>query len=472
MNCFMGIDAGTSGVKVIIIDETGDVRGTGYHECDIITPKPGWVEQAPESWWDACQKAVKQAVQLSGCGKNVAGIGFSGQMQGCTIMDKNMDPIGNCIIWLDQRSSEEVADIERITDEEETLKITTNYCLNSFWAPKLFWLKRHRPKDFEKIHKVFFAKDYLRYKMTGEIAADVSDASLSFLMDVANRRWSDEMFSKLGLKKDIAPEKLAESAEVVGQLKAEVADDWGLTPNIPVVAGGGDQPAGGVGTGIVRPGIIGASIGTSGVIFGCTAEPFLDDKKRAILSMAHSVPDKWCFLGLVLTAGGAFRWLRDTFFADKKSEMQRENQDIYKYMDGLAEASPVGCEGLTFLPYLNGEKTPHSDENARGVFFGLSYRHTIHDICRSIMEGVTFALRDTIEICRELGQPVSEIRANGGGAKSPLWRQIQADIYKANVVTMNIEEGPAAGAAIMAAVGAGYLRALSRDATNCLKSPV
>ncbi len=234
---------------MIIIDENGNVRGIGYHECDIITPKPGWVEQDPNTWWDACQKAAKLAVQNSGCGKNVTGIGFSGQMQGCTLMDKNMDPIGNCIIWLDQRSSEEVTEIERITDERDTLKITTNYCLNSFWAPKLFWVKKHRPKDFEKVYKVLFAKDYLRYMMTGEIAADVSDASLSFLMDVPNRRWSDEMFGRLGLPKDIAPGKLAESAEVVGQLKAGVADDWGLTPGIPVVTGGGDQPAGGVGIG-------------------------------------------------------------------------------------------------------------------------------------------------------------------------------------------------------------------------------
>lgn len=455
MRCFLGIDAGTSGIKALIMDEKGQVQGVGYHECDIITPRPGWVEQDPHDWWKACSLAVKQAVSQSGRGADIVGIGFSGQMQGNTMLDKHGEPIGNCMIWMDQRASEEVAEIEAIISGPEMLEITANYCLNSFWAPKLLWLKKHKPRDFERTDKVLFTKDYLRYRMTGEMATEVSDASLTFLMDVPNRKWSDTMFKKLDIPDYLVPQRLAESTEVVGQLRADVASDWGLKAGVPVVAGGGDQPAAGVGTGIVRSGTIGVTIGTSGVVFGCSDQPFIDQKKRATFSMAHSVADKWCFLGLVLTAGGSFKWIRDTLFADKKKQMAALGQDVYDHMTHLADQVSLGSEGLVFLPYLNGEKTPISDENARGVFFGLSYRHGLGDLCRSVMEGVTFALRDTIEICREFGMDVQEVRANGGGAKSQLWRQIQADIFNANVLTMNLEEGTAAGAAIMAAVGSG-----------------
>lgn len=469
MKYFMGIDAGTSGIKVVILDENGTVVGTGYHECNISMPKPGWVEQSPETWWTACSLAAKQAAAASGHGRDVAGIGFSGQMQGCTVLDGGMRPVGNCIIWLDQRSSHEVEEIGRMMPGEQSLAITSNHCLNSFWAPKLLWLKNNCPADYEQIRYVLFAKDYIRYRMTGEIATEVSDASLSFLMDVPGRCWSRTMFDKLGIDMSLVPERLAESYEVVGTLKSDVAADWGVAAGIPVVAGGGDQPAGGVGTGIVRPGIIGATIGTSGVIFGCTAEPMIDPKQRAIMTMAHSVENKWCFLGLELSAGGAFKWLRDTLFSREKLEFAANKLDVYDYMTSLAAKARPGCEGLTFLPYLNGEKTPICDDNARGVFFGLSYRHGLPEICRSVMEGVTFGLRDTIGICREMGQKITEVRANGGGAKSALWRQMQADIYNASVVTTNIEEGPAAGAAIMAAVGAGYFASVTEGCDSWLK---
>lgn len=458
MRCFMGIDAGTSGVKAVIIDEHGAVRGSGYHECDLIAPRPGWIEQAPEAWWSACCQAVRRAVSASGCGDAVAGIGLSGQMQGCLLMDQRMEPIGNCIIWLDQRAGREVEDIRELVSDRKALSHTANHCLNSFWAPKLLWIRKNRPEAYERAAKVLFAKDYLRYRMTGEVAAEVSDASLSFLMDVPNRCWSRTMFDKLNIDISLAPERLLESSDIAGYLRGEVAEDWGVPANIPVAAGGGDQPAGGVGTGIVKNGVLGSTIGTSGVIFGCTDRPLLDPQNRALMTMAHAVNNKWCFLGLELSAGGAFKWLRDTFFARERVEYAARGTDVYDLMTNYAQKAAPGCEGLIFLPYLNGEKTPISDENARGVFFGLSYRHGIQEICRSVMEGVTFGLRETIEICREMGQAVTEVRANGGGARSRLWLQMQADIYKAEIVTMNMEEGPAAGAAIMAAVAAGCFR--------------
>lgn len=469
MAYFMGIDAGTSGIKAAIIDENGNIAGLGYEECDIITPRPGWVEQDPEDWWKACDKAVRQAVAKSGVGMEIEGIGFSGQMQGCVLMGKDGKAVGNCLIWLDQRSTPQVKQIETMMSEEEMLEITGSYCLNSYWAPKLLWLKENRPEEFEKADCVLFAKDYLRYRMTGELATEVSDASLSFLMDVPKRAWSDKMIQTLGIPKDIIPKRLAESQEVVGSLRKETADSWGMKEGIPVVAGGGDQPAGGVGMGIVEEGIIGSTIGTSGVIFGCTDKPFVDKKKRAVLSMCHSVPDKWSFLGLALASGGSFKWVRETLFADKKREMAAQGLDVYDYMTGLAEAVAPGSEGLTFLPYFNGDKTPINDENARAVFFGLSYRHGLGAMCRSVMEGVTYSLRDTIEICREKGMEVTEVRAAGGGAKSALWRQIQADIYNANVITTNMEESGCAAGAIMAAAGTGYFNSIKEGCDAILK---
>ncbi|NBI08974.1 xylulokinase [Colidextribacter sp. OB.20] len=469
MSCFLGIDSGTSGVKALILDEEGAVQGIGYQECNVINPEPGFAEQDPMDWWRACCGAVKEAVSKSGRGQDIIGIGFSGQMQGNVMLDKDLKPIGNCMIWLDQRATAEVEDIARIITADQSLSITTNHCLNSFWAPKLLWLKKHRPQEFEQTHKVVFTKDFLRLLMTGELSTEVSDASLTYLMDVPGRCWSETMLKSLGIPKEIMPERLTESQEVCGYLLESVAKDWGLKAGIPVVSGAGDQPACGVGTGIVRSGVVGSSIGTSGVIFASADQPFVIEKQCATYSMCHAVPGLWGFLGLTLTSGASFKWVRDTFFPEKKAELAAQGKDIYDYMTGLAEQAAVGSEGLAFLPYLNGEKTPINDENARGVFFGLSQRHGLNEICRSVMEGVTFSLRDSVELFREHGLEVREIRASGGGAKSQLWRQMQADIYNAKVVTMNMEEGPAAGAAILAGVGAGFYKNVAEGCDAVLK---
>jgi len=457
MSCFIGIDAGTSGIKVIVLSDRGEIRGTGYQECALITPKPNWVEQNPEDWWRACDYAVNMAVESCGCKDEIRAIGFSGQMQGCVLLDKEKRLIGNCLIWLDQRAGAEAEELSLVMETAEMLDITGNYCLPSFWAAKLIWIKRNQPEVFDRIDKVLFAKDYLRYKMTGEIACEVSDASLTFLLDLASRSWSDRMFDAVGLPRHIVPDTMLESQDIAGYLKPDIAQAWGLEPGLPVVAGGGDQPVGGVGSGIVKSGIIGSTIGTSGVVFGCCNKPFVDYKRRAMYSLCHSVPEKYSFLGCTLGAGGSFRWMRDQF----ASAQPGDSDDKYSYMTGLAEQAPLGCEGLCFLPYLNGEATPHVDPDARGVFFGLSYRHDMGAMYRSVMEGVTFSLRDTIEILRaSAGLNITEVRAMGGGAKSALWRQIQADVYNASVVTMNVDEGPAAGAAILAGTGSGYFRSV------------
>lgn len=468
MNFFLGIDAGTSGIKAIVLDETGTVYGSGYYECDIISPQPGWVEQNAEDWWDACSKAIRKAVTTSGHAKDISAISLSGQMQGCLPLGADLKPVRNCIIWLDQRATRQTDAIRALVGDKFSLQTTGNYCLNSFWAPKLLWIRENEPEVFDSIRHVLFAKDYLRLKLTGELATEVSDASCSFLLDINKRAWSGEMIEKLGIPADIVPKRLVESCEIVGQLRGELAQEWGMRSNVAVVAGGGDQPMAGIGLGIVEEGRIGATIGTSGVVFGCADKPFIDKQDRATLSLVHAVPDKWCYLGLVLSAGASFKWLRDTVFQDKKLAMAQAGEDVYNYMTGLAAQAPIGSEGLLYLPYLNGEKTPINNPNARGVFFGLSVRHGLNELCRSIMEGITFSMRDSIELCREF-VPVHEVCANGGGAKSALWRQMQADIYNANVLTLNADEGGVAGAAILAGYGTGYFSSIKEGCDSMLR---
>ena len=469
MKYFLGIDAGTSGVKAIVINEKGETLGVGYKECNLITPRPLWVEQDPNDWWEACYFAMKQAVAKSGKGPEIEAIGLTGQMLGNTMLDKDLKPIGNCMIWLDQRATEERDYIEEKLGIDPMLDITANYNLTGYWAPKLMWVKKNRPDIFEKTRMVLFPKDYLKLILTGEPSVEVTDTSGSFLMDMGRRDWSDEMFEVCDLPKDIVPSQIYESCDVVGYLRETIAGDLGLTPGIPVVGGAGDQPAGGIGNGVYKEGVVSATIGTSGVVFAATGKVIADHQRRAALCFCHSAPQTWCFFGCTLAAGGSFKWLRDTFFADQKKIYADQGKDVYDLMTDLASQAGPTSEGLTFLPYLNGERTPYPDENARGVFFGLSYRHGLPEICRSVMEGVTYSLRDTIEILREFDVNVNEVRASGGGARSELWRQMQADIYNATVVTTNLEEGPSAGAAIMAAVGAGAYETIGDACDNIVK---
>jgi xylulokinase len=469
MKCYLGIDSGTSGVKAIVIDEMGQTLGVGYKECNLITPRPLWVEQDPNDWWNACEYAIQIAVAKSGKGQEIEAIGLTGQMLGNTMLDKDLKPLGNCMIWLDQRATEERDYIESQLGIDEMLDITANYNLTGFWAAKLIWIKNNQPDIFEKTKMVLFPKDYLKLILTGEPSVEVSDASGSFLMDIGKRTWSDKMFEVCGLPKEIVPSKIYESCDVVGQLRPDIAKKLGLKPGIKVVGGGGDQTAGGIGNGVYKEGVISATIGTSGVVFAATSKVIADHQRRAALSFCHSAPETWCFFGCTLAAGGSFKWLRDTVFADQKKAYADQGKDVYELMTDLASQARPSSEGLTFLPYLNGERTPYPDENARGVFFGLSYRHGLSEMSRSVMEGVTYSLRDTIEILREFDVQVNEVRASGGGAKSALWRQMQADIYNATVVTTNLEEGPSAGAAILAAVGAGSYKTVGEACDSIVK---
>ncbi|MDP2965996.1 MAG: xylulokinase [Pelolinea sp.] len=469
MKGYLGIDIGTSGVKALVINEIGQILATGYKECNIITPRPLWVEQDPNEWWNACKYAIKEAVVNSEIGMEIEAIGVSGQMLGNTMLDKNLKPIGNCMIWLDQRASKERDYIEEKLGIDEMLNITANYNLTGFWAPKLMWIKKNRPEVFEKTKMVLFPKDYIRLILTGEPALEVTDSSGTFLMDIAKRDWSDKMFEVCDLPKEIVPKRIFESCDIVGKLRGRIAQIFGLKSGIPVIAGGGDQTAGGIGNGVYKEGTISSSIGTSGVVFAATHNVIVDQKRRAAISICHSLPNTWCFFGCTLAAGGSFKWLRDTIFNDLKKKNSFHNDEIYEYMTALASESNPSSEGLMFLPYLNGERTPYPDENARGVFLGLSYRHGLSEICRSVMEGVTFSLRDTVEILRNFKIDIEEVRVSGGGAKSKLWRQMQADIFNTSVVTTNLEEGPSAGAAIMAAVGSGFYKSIEDACENIIR---
>lgn len=472
MNIFLGIDIGTSGVKALLLAEDGKVIAKGSAEMEVLTPRPLWVEQEPHSWWLATKNAVSKAINgNTAVGKNVKAIGITGQMLGSVFLDKDMKPLMPCILWLDQRAEEEKNEIVQKIGMEKLLAYTSNDPLNSYWAPKLLWMRKNRPEIYENICKVLFPKDYIRFLLTGEVAIEVADASGSYLLDIKSRKWSKEMLELLDIPRDFFPENVNESQDVVGRLRQEIAEELGLPAGIPVIAGGGDQAIGGIGNGVVKEGIVSCTIGTSGVVFTHTDKAFLDTELRATHSYCHSVKNKWCFFGCTNSAGGSLKWLKDNLAADEKQAAKRNGSNVYELLDNKAKQVKAGSEGLLFLPYLNGERTPYNDPNARGAFLGFSLRHGWPEMIRSVMEGITFSLRDSIEIFRELGIHVAQVRASGGGSSSSLWRQMQADIFNSEVITVNLDEGPAGGAAILAAVGTGYFNSVE-EACGRLIYPV
>ncbi|RGX54951.1 xylulokinase [Anaerotruncus sp. AF02-27] len=469
MKLLLGIDLGTSGIKTVLLTPEGQIAGSGSCELCLSTPRPGFAEQNPGEWWEACCAAVRQAAASVTGRPEVVGIGISGQMLGSVLLDRAGAVIEDCIIWMDQRAQEELAWVETIIGREELLRRTANYPLVSYWAPKLLWLRKHRPATYAKIDKVLFPKDYLKFKLTGVHDIDVTDATGSMLFDTARRAWDWELFDQLSLPRSFVPKTASESTAVIGSLRADAAERLGLLPGIPVVAGGGDQMCGAVGLGVVREGVLSSTIGTSGCVFSYSSCCITDQKPRAALSYCHSVPDAWCVYGCTLAAGGAYKWLRDCFFDKKHVTLNTSGQPAYRVMDELAVQARPGSEGLLFLPYLSGERTPHPDPAARGVFFGLSARHGISEICRSVLEGVAYSLRDTVEILREYHVPVDEVRAAGGGAASPLWLQLQADIFDAHIAVTNVAEAPAVGAAILAGVGAGLFDSVPQAADKIVR---
>ncbi|HSV31585.1 MAG TPA: xylulokinase [Atribacteraceae bacterium] len=454
MRTFLGIDVGTTGCKALVVDESGELLAAASSEYPLYTPRPNWAEQNPGDWWQGTLSALRAALSQQGIEPaGVQGIGLTGQMHGSVFLDERGAVLRPAILWCDQRTAMECREITEIIGHERIMEINCNPVLAGFQAPKILWVKNNEPEIFQKIARVLLPKDYIRYCLTGDFATDVSDASGTSLFDVPGRRWSTEMIEGLGFQANWFP-ACFESPEITGVVRRDLALTLGLPPDIPVVAGGGDNAAGAIGTGIVSAGLVSASLGTSGVVFAFSDEVKVDLKGR-VHTFCHAVPGKWHVMGVMLSAGGSFRWFRDVLGMEEKNLSTLLAKDGYEILTSEAALAPVGSEGLIFLPYLTGERTPHADPYARGVFFGLSLKHRKNELVRSVLEGVTFGMRDSFEIIREMGIPVEEVRAIGGGAKSSFWRQLQADIYQVPLQTVKVDEGPAFGAALLAAVGTG-----------------
>lgn len=462
---FMGIDLGTSGVKVLLINEKGDVIGKEEGEYPLYTPLPGWTEQDPQEWWSVTRDVIKRVVSRVNSDE-IKGIGLTGQMHGSVFLDEAGNVIRPCILWNDQRTYREVESImERFGDK--VVNWISNPVLTGFTLPKIMWLKNNEPENFKKLKKVLLPKDFIRFKLTGEYATEVSDASGTALFDVKNRSWSIEMLNAMELSPELFP-KCYESPEVTGYVTKEAAEETGLKEGIPVVGGGGDQAAQAVGMGIVHPYDTSVTLGTSGVVFSAIDKVFVDPKLRTH-TFCHAVPGMWHIMGVMLSAGGSLRWYRDTFGEMEISISKLISKDPYEILIQEAENVKPGAEKLIFLPYLTGERCPYPDPFARGVFFGIGLNHKRSHFVRAIIEGISFGLNDSLNILRELGVKPESVKVSGGGARSQLWRKILASIFNLPVATINVTEGAAFGSALLSAVGTGHFSNVVEAAESIVK---
>lgn len=459
MAYLMGIDLGTSGTKTVLFDTDGTIVASALREYPLYQPKPGWAEQEPLDWYHAVVDSIWEIIWKNGIDADaVKGVGISGQMHGLVMIDKDGAELGRSIIWCDQRTGEECQEITDRIGAQRLIEITANPAITGFTASKILWVQKYLPKIYEKAAKLLLPKDYIRYKLTGEFATEVSDASGMQLLDISNRCWSDEMLKRLDIDKALlAP--VFESCEVTGKITRQAAELTGLREGTPVVGGAGDQAAGAVGNGVVEPGIVSSTIGTSGVVFASSNEIKIDPLGR-VHTFCHAVPGMWHVMGVTQGAGLSLKWFRDQFCHSELETAGLMETDPYILMDQEAGARPAGCGGLLYLPYLMGERTPHLDPDARGGFFGLTAAHTKADMLRAVMEGVAYSLRDCMEIISEMGIPISQVRASGGGGKSRLWRQMQADMFLQDIYTVHSPEGPALGVALLAGVGCGTYRSV------------
>ncbi|MGB7343782.1 MAG: xylulokinase [Pirellulaceae bacterium] len=457
MSYYLGIDIGTSGTKTLLVHADGTVVAEANAEYPLHQPKPGWTEQDPEDWWNATVKTVHAVIKKSKVKPaDVKAIGLSGQMHGSVFLDKKDQVIRPALLWNDQRTAAECDEITSAAGGRTALiKMVANPALTGFQAPKILWLRNNEKRNFDRLAKVLLPKDEIRRRLTGGYVSEVSDASGTLLLDVVKRKWSTKLLGKIGLDADLLPD-VVESDEVTGTLTADAAKKLGLTTDCKVVGGAGDCAAGAVGNGVVKSGILSTSIGTSGVMFVHSDQPEYDATGR-LHTFCHAVNGKWHMMGVNLTSGGSLQWWVDNILQGLAGI-----SDNKRYETATAEAASIaaGSDGLLFLPYLNGERTPHADPNARGSFVGMNLTHQRGHMTRSVMEGITFALRDSLAIIQSLGVPVKQVRASGGGSKNPLWRQMQADVFGKKITTLKVEQGPAYGVALLAAVGDGAYRSI------------
>jgi xylulokinase len=458
LSLLLGIDVGTGGTRALVIDEQGGIVASATAEhAPFASPQTGWAEQDPHDWWRATREAVAQVLRQPGVPADaIKAVGFSGQMHGSTLLDSHDQVVRPALLWCDQRTDRQCQQITEAIGAARLIELTLNPALTGFTAPKLLWVREHEPAKWREVRSVLLPKDYVRFRLTGHKATDVADASGTLLFDVGARKWSATVLAALDLKPSLMPEAF-ESPMVTGSVSAGGAEATGLKAGTPVVGGGGDQAAGAVGMGIVRAGAVSATIGTSGVVFAATDRPVLEPQGR-IHTFCHAVPGRWHVMGVTLGAGLSLRWFRDQFAAPSLAGVtasRPRSRDPYELMTEAAATAPAGSDGVLWAPYLMGERTPHLDPHARAALVGLSGSHTKAHVFRAVLEGVAFSLKDSFSIFEEMKVPVNHVRLGGGGARSPLWRKIQADTYGYPVEIVAAEEGAAYGAALLAGVGAG-----------------
>jgi xylulokinase len=456
---FLGIDTSTTSSKALIIDEHGEVIAVTSSPHTLQTPHPLWSEQAPREWWEAVSASIGLVLEKAGIGgERIGAIGLTGQMQGLVLLDGDGNVLRPAILWNDQRTQSQCDEIHQRIGKEKFIQITGNVALTGFTAPKILWVKENEPDVFAKAKHVLLPKDYVRYKLTGECAMDKADGAGTVLFDLKLRDWSDEVLAALDIRRAWMP-KTFEGTEFTGYITEEAASLTGLKVGTPVAAGGGDQSAGAVGVGAVEPGVVALTVGTSGVVFATTPSALIEPDGR-LHAFCHAVPGMWHFMGVMLSAAGSLQWYRDTLAPEMSFD------DLLKE----AESIPAGSEGLQFLPYLSGERTPHPDPLARGAFIGLTLRHSRAHLTRAVLEGVAFGLRDSFTLIQNAGLGViTQVRASGGGTKGTLWRQILASVLNAELVTVNTTEGAAYGAALLAGVGAGAWRDVASACRECIR---
>ena len=443
MSYLLGLDISTTGAKALIIDDAGKVIASHTTPQPISTPQPLWSEQNPSDWWDGIASSIRSALQEANLtGEAIKGIGLTGQMHGLVLLDANGNVLRPSILWNDQRTQAQCDWMTEKIGFERLIQLTGNRALTGFTAPKILWVREHEPDVYAQVAHILLPKDYIRYKLTGDYATDLAGAAGTSLLNVEKREWSQEVLDALDIPMEWLP-KTHEGTAITGTISQAGAEATGLKVGTPVVGGGGDQAAGAVGVGAVEPGVIALSIGTSGVVFA-SLDSYAYEPQGRLHAFCHAVPNRWHFMGVMLSAAGSLQWYRDTLASDVDFDAL------------LAPAGdvPVGSDGLVFLPYLTGERTPHPDPLARGAFVGLTVRHTQAHMTRAVLEGVSFGLKDSFTLIAEAGLPDEiEVRVSGGGAKSPIWRQILADVLDAKLVSVSTTEGGAYGAAILASVG-------------------
>jgi xylulokinase len=442
---FLGIDVSTTGAKALLVDETGTVVASATNPLTLQTPRPLWSEQNPDEWWTGTAKSIREALRAARVeGSAVAAVGLTGQMHGLVLLDERRAVLRPAILWNDQRTGAECDEIRRRMGRSRLISVTGNDALTGFTAPKILWVREHEPEVFARVRSVLLPKDFVRLRLTDGLAMDKADGSGTLLFDLARRGWSAEVLKALEIPAEWLPPTF-EGPAITGEVTAAAAAETGLRAGTPVMAGGGDQAAGAVGMGAVRPGIVAVTLGTSGVVFAATEKPLVEPEGR-LHAFCHALPGTWHFMGVMLSAAGSLQWYRDALAP----------HEGFDALMAEAAGAPAGCESLLFLPYLSGERTPHPDPLARGAFVGLTLRHARAHLTRSVLEGVAFGLKDCFDLLATAGLgPIREVRVAGGGAKSPLWRTIVASVLGVELTTVNSTEGAAFGAALLAGVGAG-----------------